>query len=313
MFGKNKKTVTENVPVQVAAPDNSVSITYIADSIKDCQKKLVRNEVDSLTELSNISRTFDDAIKENDKLKEELAEFNRTFGSVSETASGYETVKSGIIDSVATAKDKMEALKTNSGEVRESFGTIETGLENFKSSVDEISGYMKAIIGIASQTNLLALNSSIEAARAGDAGRGFAVVAEEVRKLADQIKSLIDEVNTSIANATEESNKLSANMAASIEALEKNMADVDETYATFDDIIASANASDKVQEEIADATARASAQLNDIDRRFEGINMSYDTVLNQLRSVNKLGTTKSGLFENIDNLVSQLEPIVKNK
>ncbi|MBR1860777.1 MAG: hypothetical protein IJ796_02795 [Lachnospiraceae bacterium] len=311
MFGKNKKNVVENT-VEVR-PDNTTSIVYIADSIKECQKKIIKNEVDSLTKIADISDTFGEVIEKNEKLKEEIESFNETFRSVSESASNYEVVKKGIIESVDNAKSKMEELRENSSVVRESFHSIESGFESFRGAVDEISGYMKEIVGIASQTNLLALNASIEAARAGEAGRGFAVVAEEVRKLADQIKVLIDEVNASIANVGNESNRLSQNMSESIGALEKNLTGVDETYATFDEIIESANASDEVQEKIEEASENARGQLSGIGSSIDSINASCDDMLEQLKEVNKYGTTKSGIFENIDNLVMQLEPIAKNK
>lgn len=312
MFGKNKKEVVE-IKDEVKISDNSTAIVYIADSLKDCQKKLVKNEVESLTKIADISETFGEVFDKNERLKEELDSFNEAFQAVNETTADYDVVKRGIIESVDHARGKMEGLKKNSGEVRESFNEIEKGFETFKEAVEDISGYMREIVGIASQTNLLALNASIEAARAGEAGRGFAVVAEEVRKLADQIKVLIDEVNTSIEHAGSESERLSHSMGDSIEALNKNLTDVDETYATFDEIVESANASDEVQEKIAEASENAKDQLRTIGASIDSINASCNEMLEQLGEVNKLGTTKSGLFENIDNLVVQLEPIVKNR
>lgn len=59
----------------------------------------------------------------------------------------------------------------------------------------EMGSIMDVVTNIANQTNLLALNAAIEAARAGDAGKGFGVVASEVRKLSEQTKESVTNVD----------------------------------------------------------------------------------------------------------------------
>lgn len=319
MFGKKK--VKDNTAVEVVntrddsvrKADEAQALSYIADSIKACQKILVENELDSLTELKDITDTFGSVMKGNEELKNDIYGFGEVFDKVSETTSRFDEVRSDIENSVKVAQDKVGELKESSADVRNTFNQMEEGFESFKGSVNEIAGCMKQIVGIASQTNLLALNASIEAARAGEAGRGFAVVAEEVRKLADEIKVLIDQVNASISNVGEESDKLTESMRASVESLDASLENVDETYATFDEIIASADRSGEVQEEIVNASKEAGEKIDALEKRFDLINSDCDRLLGQIGRVNDLGTTKSGIFEDIDNLVSQITPIVSGK
>lgn len=82
-------------------------------------------------------------------------------------------------------------------------------------AVEQIQALSDAILDIASKTNLLALNAAIEAARAGEAGRGFAVVATEIRKLADeskhtiaQIQQVADSVVQAVSHLSDQSNQL---------------------------------------------------------------------------------------------------------
>lgn len=87
------------------------------------------------------------------------------------------------------AHSQQDALKILS-EVK---GNLETALEESK-SVGKINELADAILQITNQTNMLALNAAIEAARAGEAGRGFAVVADEIRKLAENSKNTVNQI-----------------------------------------------------------------------------------------------------------------------
>ncbi len=316
LFKKKNETEMEQQAQAVKASDDGEkleSLVYIADSIKSFQKELVQNELNSLTEIHDMGVAVNSVMESNAHLREQMDAFNEMFEAVNSSASKFEDVKINILNSVENAQNKVEELKTSSNEVRASFDEMTQGFENFKSAVDQISDYMKKIIGIATQTNLLALNASIEAARAGAAGKGFAVVATEVRELADEIKVMINQVNASIDAAGQESEKLSASMSNSIAAMDRSLREVDETKETFAEIIESANGANAVQEEIADTADTASSELIKIGNSFSDINDKYDALTSQLDRVNALGTTKSSVFEHIDNLISQIPPIVKDR
>jgi methyl-accepting chemotaxis protein len=99
-----------------------------------------------------------------------------------------------IRDSYNNTKNTSEKLNS----VLEGFGKVRNKSFELQNRVKGITQIVSLVSSIAEQTNLLALNASIESARAGEAGRGFAVVAEEVRKLAEQSQSAVNDITASL-------------------------------------------------------------------------------------------------------------------
>ncbi|WP_083842270.1 methyl-accepting chemotaxis protein [Desulfosporosinus youngiae] len=90
-------------------------------------------------------------------------------------------------------------------------------------SVDQINVLSDAILQITSQTNLLALNAAIEAARAGEAGKGFAVVAEEIRKLAENSKDAVNQIQEITKIVVASVGNLSESSASILEFIDKQV------------------------------------------------------------------------------------------
>ncbi|WP_155592514.1 globin-coupled sensor protein [Lysinibacillus cavernae] len=127
-----------------------------------------------------------------------------TSSTVTELVFSAKKVNGSLTDSIYEAESmqkvssegyaKIVSINEQTGKIHHK--TVE--MANMVGQLDESSSKINAVVeivkSISGQTNLLALNSAIEAARAGEHGKGFAVVANEVRKLADQTKSSVEQI-----------------------------------------------------------------------------------------------------------------------
>ena len=300
-------------PGQIWHNEKSLSpIIHVTESLKEYQIELARKEVESLSELSLVSSSFSGVLSETDQFQAQLEEFGQSFASINEAAGQFAQVREDITQTVTGAQEMVEELKDTSAKVQESYSAMESTFEQLQAAVKGIQHCMDKISSIADETNILAINASIEAARAGEQGKGFAVVAEKVRELAKEIKELTDDVDTGVRNVESGASQLSDSIQASQETLGQGFGIVNSTSESFLQITEAAECAAALQTEISGVIENSQQALQVICQFFEGIKLRYQDVVKHIERANNLGTTKSAMFEDVDNMLSQIVPIIRD-
>ena len=79
----------------------------------------------------------------------------------------------------------------------------------------------------------------------------------------------------------------------------------------FDEITKSAEGASTVHNEISRVIDDSKMAMQLLCGFFEQLRSRYQEVVDHINRADKLGTTKSTMFEDIDNMMSQIPPIIK--
>lgn len=148
------------------------------------------------------------------------------------------------------------------------FTMINQKSEYLHDQAKNITSIVGMVSSIAEQTNLLALNASIEAARAGEEGRGFAVVAEAVRKLAEQSKGAVNDINSHLDQFVQEINSF-------VEALQKEYVSLEVETKSLENV---KNISFEANNAIQKVSASMLQTIIELKNDADGISIAFNNI-----------------------------------
>lgn len=198
--------------------------------------KCVNSNEDLLTKHSSILNRLEQILEE-DRVNREQKGID-IFEQSSAMGGLTNEMQVKIQASVERTKHMEELLMVITGTIKEintTGNSMKKQVKTFIETAQNVTSNISGISSIAEQTNLLALNASIEAARAGEAGKGFAVVAEEIRKLSEGTKELLEHMTKFLGELENASMKTSEEVEATTIGIEKITSEIEEVGRNIED------------------------------------------------------------------------------
>ncbi|WAA12915.1 methyl-accepting chemotaxis protein [Fervidibacillus halotolerans] len=192
-----------------------MSQAYDEEIMKGLQREYEKGKEDMKNEIMSVSENLVALAQETESSVETVSkEFHTVNQRTTESNQQALTAKTFAQEGLRKLNDSMERVHL----IIQMIEDVAKTIDSLGKSSEKIAKIVYIVQEIADRTNLLALNSAIEAARAGEHGRGFAVVSKEVKKLAEQTKNSISEIQ-SIITTTDNDTKQVVHMVKEMQQL----------------------------------------------------------------------------------------------
>lgn len=259
----------------------SQEITGVVEQLANCSVSQAGNTERAASILHDNIRTLREIVSNENANKDELEK------AIKKINNSYENIE-------GTSKNILDTL--------EKFEQVKDKGNHLQNKAKDITNIVSIVSGISEQTNLLALNASIEAARAGEAGRGFSVVAEEVRKLAEQSKSAVEEINTNLAQFVDDIKVLVNKIDNQYDVLQGETINLEKVRTISYEATTSVRA-------VAESTIKT---INELNKETDSISEINDTIESLAALAEENSASSEEVSASVSNYTNELKKLIDN-
>ncbi len=233
------------------------SLAITSQKLSDHSEKVVATTQEITISVTNES---EDMLSINDSMLNLAANISTLSHSMKNIDAHSTEIGSLSISSKAQMDTTLHSIHAFS----QSFTNYVEKMHHFEENITKISEITQTIDTIADQTNLLALNAAIEAARAGESGKGFSVVAEEIRKLAEESRNSVQDIEHIITSLLQTAKELANNTLHMSQNLTEQVGNIESNTTVFQNIATSIDA-------IIPEIKTVNSETNEMDTKKTGI------------------------------------------
>ncbi len=247
----------------------------------------------------DLTKSVDQTMEEVTTVSAATEQLQAAIEQVTNNALDVSNYAEDVIQEAKEGQTIIERTLTDFLKITEEFKETKREIDQLIKNMANTSKVIEFINAIAEETNLLALNASIEAARAGEHGKGFDVVAQEVRKLAEQTKSSVNQISDTIHEMQSQSDIVSHDVTDVSDRLNDRVTYARKSIAVMENITQKITTVGKSIDQIAAITQEQASATQNINQSMETMTDYTDTMKNQS---NRIGSSIFEVSKEVNNL-----------